>query len=58
LENVDVITSTGHSKELMPNPSLIINHRFKDYSGMIFMAFELSMSWYKTFLPTPRHAIN
>jgi hypothetical protein len=45
-------------QKCMPNQSLIIGHRFKDYSGIIFLPFELSMSFRQTILPTPVHTIS
>src|SRR3954470_22002717 len=41
----------------MPNPSLVVGHRFKDDSGILFLPFELSMPCRRTILPTPMHTI-
>jgi hypothetical protein len=49
---------SGQSGKIMPNPSFIVGHSFKDYGGILFVAFELSMACGKTFLPTLMHTID
>jgi hypothetical protein len=57
LKDIDIIARTGHPKESMTNPSLIVGHSFKNDCA-IFVSFELSMPCCGSILPTAVHAID
>ena len=57
VEQHDVIQRSWNSEKSMPNPSLLIGHHFKDYSGTFFLAMELSMPSLRSVPPTPMHTI-